>query len=115
MAKNQIQTPTAAELALELNRWRQQCEHCSSLNREYIYRVTFSDEVFGLGGREFFFSSLSAIYQIFTPEQIGCNVKRLWNLKLSAGNPYTGRLCRITRVRLYRAKRIGRPHGAFSR
>ncbi|EJW89308.1 hypothetical protein EVA_22585, partial [gut metagenome] len=44
---------------------------------------------------EFFFSSLAAIYEQFTPEQVGCYCQNLYNLKVSDGNTYEGDLCEI--------------------
>lgn len=63
-----------------------------------IYRVAFKDPPMqGDSRTEFYFSSLSAIYDIFTEEQIGCKVTRLWNIGVSNGTPYNGRLCQITK------------------
>lgn len=63
-----------------------------------IYRVKFKHPpIDGDGRTEFFFSSLAAIYELFTPEQIGCAVNRLYNLNLSDGACYDGRLCEIAR------------------
>ncbi|MGL5913711.1 MAG: hypothetical protein ACRCZB_06050 [Bacteroidales bacterium] len=69
--------------------------------QEYIYRVSFKEHPIPQYGleyntqNEFFFTSLSAIYETFTPEQIGCKVERLWNLKITPDKPYIGRKCRI--------------------
>ena len=46
---------------------------------------------------EFFFTSLAAIYEVFTAEQIGCRVNRLYNIGLPDGKPYRGRRCEISR------------------
>lgn len=68
------------------------------MKKEFIYRVEFREPPFTVNGRtEFFFSSLSAIYTKFTPDDIGCQVTRLWNIGVSKGFPYEGRRCRITR------------------
>ena len=37
----------------------------------FIYRVTFKEPPEQTGERDFFFTSLSAIYERFSPEQIG--------------------------------------------
>jgi len=63
-----------------------------------VYKVAFkapplSDD----DHTEFYFTSLSAIYQTFTAEQIGCKVTRLWNVGVSGGRRYENRLCVITR------------------
>lgn len=59
---------------------------------EYIYRVGFSEPPIPEDDRtEFYFHSLSAIYEKFTPEQVGCKVTNLWKLGVSNGNEYTSR------------------------
>lgn len=59
---------------------------------EYIYRVGFSEPPIEEDDRtEFYFHSLTAIYEKFTPEQVGCKVTRLWNIGVSDGNEYTSR------------------------
>ena len=74
-------------------------------NYEQIYRVSFKKPPFEDDARsDFYFTSLAAIYQHFTKEQIGCSVNRLWNLKLSDGNTYDSRLCTISRHPLFRMK-----------
>lgn len=68
------------------------------MKKEHIYRVAFHDPPIENDERkDFFFSSLSAIYEDFTPEQIGCKVSRLWNIGVSGGTPYDGAKCKITR------------------
>lgn len=63
-----------------------------------IYKVRFTEPPLKDDDRtEFFYSSLSAIFEDFTPEQVGCGVRRLWNLQIAQGKPYVGRLCQITR------------------
>ena len=67
----------------------------------YFYRVKFKEPPMGDDERtEFYFSSLAAIYEQFTPEQVGCKVTRLWNIGVSDGTPYRGRKCSITRERI---------------
>lgn len=75
--------------------------------REFIYRVSFKeppvpDEP---SRTDWFFSSLAAIYDQFSKEEIGCQVSRLWNLKITPGNPYNGRRCTITKEPVQRKKR----------
>ena len=51
---------------------------------EFIYRVAFNEPPLENDDSwEFYFTSLSAIYEKFTPEQVGCKVSRLWNLKIT--------------------------------
>lgn len=67
----------------------------------FIYRVTFKEPPEQTGERDFFFTSLSAIYERFTHEQIGCKVSRLWNIGVSDGTPYTGAKTTVTREPLH--------------
>ena len=63
-----------------------------------IYRVVFNEPpIKGDDRVEFYFTSLSAIYDIFSDAQIGCKVTRLWNIGVSNGTPYNGKLCLITK------------------
>ena len=66
------------------------------MTKNNIYKVTFNEPPLNDDRTEFYFTSLSAIYDTFTPEQIGCRVTRLWNVSVSTDNPYIGRLCQIT-------------------
>lgn len=75
---------------------------------EYIYRVAFNEPPFEEEVRtEFFFHSLTAIYEKFTTEQVGCKVTRLWNIGVSDGNEYTSRSgdVHITREPIERKRR----------
>ena len=68
------------------------------MTKSSIYKVAFkAPPLCGDDRTEFFFSSLSAIFDTFTPEQVGCKVSRLWNIGITQGNPYSGRLCQITK------------------
>lgn len=58
-----------------------------------IYHIQFREPV--RGKTDYYFGSLSAIYDVFTEEDIGCGVRRLWNLKIDEDNPYEGRKCTI--------------------
>lgn len=79
------------------------------MKKEYIYRVAFNEPPIENDERqEFFFTSLSAIYEVFTPDQVGCKVTRLWNIGVSGGTPYVGAKCRITREPL-RSKSQNKP------
>lgn len=74
-----------------------------TMKKEHIYRVAFHEPPIENDERkDFFFSSLSAIYEDFTSEQIGCKVSRLWNIGVSDGVPYRGRKCTITREQFRR-------------
>lgn len=70
---------------------------------ETIYHIRFRTPPDPEDGKtDFYFSSLAAIYDTFTPEQVGCAVQRLWNVKVTEESPYTGKLCEITKERVKR-------------
>lgn len=71
------------------------------MTKTSIYRVAFSEPPLSDDDRrEFYFTSLSAIYETFAPKQIGCKATNLWNIGVSQGKPYHGRLCQITKESL---------------
>lgn len=79
----------------------------------HIYRVSFKEPIKPATPKDdwdkvertdYFFGSLSAIYDTFSAEQVGCKVSRLWNLKITPDNPYIGRKCTITKEPLGRKK-----------
>ena len=70
---------------------------------DYIIMVSFYLPIDGK--KEYFFGSMSAIYERFTKEQIGCDVRNLWNCRIREGRPYKGQRCTISREPLYRKKR----------
>jgi hypothetical protein len=63
--------------------------------KRYVYRVSFKELI--NGQTDYFFGSLSVIFTNFTPEQIGCKVQRLWNIKIAEDNSYNGRKCAISK------------------
>lgn len=65
-----------------------------------LYKITFKEPI--EGKTDFFFGSLSAIYDTFTAEQVGCSVSRLWNIGVSKGTRYSGAKCDITVEELIR-------------
>ena len=69
-------------------------------SNDHIYKVYFKSN-----GQDYYFTSLAAIYAMFTPSQIGCKVENLWNAGVSDGKPYENKLCRITREPLMRKAR----------
>lgn len=78
--------------------------------QEYIYRVSFKEPPILVEGSaaektDFFFTSLTAIYDQFGKRDIGCQVSRLWNLKITPDNPYRGRKCVITKEPIARKRR----------
>lgn len=77
----------------------------------YIYRVSFKNEPAGdnVWITDHFFGSLSAIYDTFTAEQIGCGVNRLWNIGFAKGNAYKSKKCTITKEPFLRMKHKSSP------
>lgn len=61
-----------------------------------VYHVEFKESVDKTRRKNFYFGSLSAIFDKFTAEQIGCKVNNLWNLKLSGESAYTSKTCTIS-------------------
>ena len=51
---------------------------------------------------EFYFGSLTAIYEVFSPKQVGCRVETLWNADIDFGKPYRNRLCEVSKEKLVR-------------
>ena len=62
---------------------------------KHIYKVHFNEPQ--RGKRDHYFTSLAAIYTVFSREDIGCDVSNLWNLKVAEGVPYENKKCRITK------------------
>lgn len=80
-----------------------------------IYKMAFKEPpIQGDDRTEFYLTSLAGIYETFTDEQVGCKVTRLWNLGVSQGNPYNGKLCQITREPLTSKKQISPSKGSKS-
>lgn len=83
------------------------------MSENYIYRVAFNEPpLYNDSRTEFFFHSLAAIYEVFSPEQVGCKVSRLWNVGVSQGKTYIGRKCTITKEPIARKKRTNAPNSA---
>lgn len=57
------------------------------------------------GRKVWYFGSLAAIYELFTPEQIGCKLETLWNDSLDYGDYKMTKQCVITKEIMYRKAR----------
>lgn len=66
----------------------------------FIYKVSFWESPKNDGRKDFYFTSLAAIYEQFTAEEIGCSVENLWRVGVRLGNPYYGKLCSVTREKI---------------
>ena len=60
-----------------------------------IYHVEF-------GGEHFYFGSITAIFDVFTPNQLGINKTSLWNYKVTESTPYRNNKCTIRRGIIHR-------------
>lgn len=65
------------------------------MNGKSIYRVTYR-------GVDHYFGSITAIYDVFTAEQLHVARERLWQYKITAGNPYKNAVCEIHKGELHR-------------
>lgn len=65
----------------------------------FVYSVLFFSAPLPDKPRQkyFLFSSLAAIYDVFSVEQIGCGLGHLYNLKVPDGTAYAGKRCIIKR------------------
>lgn len=72
----------------------------------FVYSVVFfAAPLPGKARQKFFlFSSLAAIYDVFSAEQIGCTLGHLYNQQLSKGAVFTGQNCIVKRERVYQKR-----------
>ena len=75
------------------------------ITKETIIRVQFLNPVAEYGGQtDFYFGSLAAIYELFTPEQVGCKLETLWSAKIDPLHPKATPRCVVSKQVLYRKK-----------
>nr|DAQ87167.1 MAG TPA: hypothetical protein [Caudoviricetes sp.] len=77
-------------------------------NIEYVYIVRFHEAPDGHTERSYYFFSLAAIFDRFTPEEVGFSVWSLHRAKVREGNKYEGRRCIVYRVPVHRKPRRAR-------
>ena len=75
------------------------------MNTVTIIKVQFNEPPAGYSGTEFYFGSLAAIYDWFSPKQIGCKVERLWNYGIKQNKPYKHARCVVSREVMRRKTR----------
>ena len=63
--------------------------------KSHIIKVMFLVPV--EGKKEYYFGSLSAIYDTFTNEQIGCSLKTLWKAKIEPGKAKRTKKCIVSK------------------
>lgn len=69
-----------------------------------FYHVRFLEAPDESGQLDYYFGSLAAIYDIFSPDQVGCKIENLWNKNLSSGGSWTGSRSTVTRCEMIRKK-----------
>ena len=76
-----------------------------TISQESIIRVQFLNPLAEHGGQtDFYFGSLAAIYELFTPEQVGCKLETLWSAKIEPLHPKATPRCVVSKQVLYRKK-----------
>ena len=74
--------------------------------QDSIYKVAFATPPLSDDDRtEFYFTTVVAIYDMFTARQVGCGCRRLYNLKVPSGVPYVGKRCKITKELILKKRR----------
>ena len=68
--------------------------------RNTIIKVEFIKPVFGQ--KDYYFGSLAAIYESFTPYQIGCKLNTLWRAHIDLTHPHVAKKCIISQQILKR-------------
>ena len=61
------------------------------------------------GRTEFYFSSLAAIFDTFTADDIGCKLETLWACKIGCGIPKVTAKCIVSRHPVFRKTHKGVP------
>lgn len=72
-------------------------------SREQIVKVKFHRPCPD-GETEYYFGSVSAIFDVFTEKDIGCGLKSLWAANIDVNRPKISRYCTISRHFVYRKK-----------
>lgn len=65
------------------------------MESKQIYHVIFDN-------RNYYFGSIAAIYDVFTPETLGVSKSRLWNFKITPEHPYKNKRCTINKGTIIR-------------
>ena len=68
----------------------------------HIYHLQFREPpIEGDARYDFFFSSIAAIFEVFTPKQTGVSLRSLWESKIDFDRPFYGKLCFVRKERLH--------------
>lgn len=68
------------------------------MNGNTIYHVCLGDN------EHYYFGSIAAIYDKFTPEQLGVSLSRLWSFGITEEHPYNNKICTIFCSTIHRKK-----------
>lgn len=68
------------------------------MNGKTIYHVSFGDD------ENFYFGSLAAVYDRFTPSELGVSLARLYDVAITPEKPYRNDKCIIRKGLLQRKK-----------
>lgn len=68
------------------------------MNGTTIYHVQFGD------GSNHYFGSIAAIFDHFSPDEIGITKTSLWTYGITLEKPYKNRICTIYKGVIYRKK-----------
>ncbi len=68
------------------------------MNGKTIYHVSFGDD------ENFYFGSLAAVYDHFTPSELGVSLARLYDVAITPEKPYRNGKCIIRKGFLQRKK-----------
>lgn len=72
----------------------------TTLSVASVIRVQFFQPKDGCS--EFYFGSFAAIFELFSPEDIGCRLESLWAANIDEEHPKATRLCVVSKHKLYR-------------
>ena len=62
-----------------------------------IIKLTFKQPI--NGKTEYYFGSIKAMFELFTPEQLGCTLRDIYDFRIRDTS-----LCKISKHKLYRKK-----------
>ena len=68
------------------------------MNGDKIYHIRFGDD------DNHYFGSIAAIFDTFTPKEIGVSKSRLWSFGIKPNHPYRNKICTIYSGILHRKK-----------
>ena len=70
------------------------------MKHESVVHVCLGDD------RHYYFGSVAAIFDTFTPDDLGVSMTTLWNYGLAPDRPYKNNRCTIYRGNIKRKKQI---------